>query len=294
MNVRFIGSKPDGIRIRRVEGESLTTVIVPRELLSEAKRLPNIPERGFCYLLDEDHGVISRVYAGQTARGLSRLDAHKSRKGFWNKAVMFLDDDSNMDRGVLDALEARAIGYVRTRGSYETDNLETPKPDVNLYKEPTVTRLHESVLFRMAALGYGLDRTDDAVTAGHAVFHTKRNGIVAKGRYDERTGSFTVLAGSQVDLSRPVLENVGAADARRELFGEGSGASILRDDVAFGSPSSAAVFVLGGSQNGWTEWVNEAGVTLDAAYRGGGKRPDEQAAASRPDLGVCQRDALKD
>lgn len=271
MTIRLIGSKPDGIRICHVEGESLTTVVVPRELLSEAKRLPDIPKRGVYYLLDEDHGVIGRVYAGQTTQGLSRLDAHKSRKEFWNKAVMFLDDESNMDRDVLDALEARAIGYVRTHGSYETDNLDTPQPYVDPYKEPRVRRLHESILFRMAALGYGLDRTDDAVTAGHAVFHTRRNGIVAKGRYDERTGRFTVLAGSQVDLSRPVLKNVGAADARRKLFGEGSGASTLRDDVAFGSPSSAAAFVLGGSQNGWTEWVNEAGETLDAAYRGKGK-----------------------
>lgn len=96
-------------------------------------------------------------------------------------------------------------------------------------------------------------------------------GIVAKGRYDERTGSFTVLAGSQVDLSRPVLKNVGAADARRELFGEGLGVSTLRDDAAFGSPSSAAAFVLEGSRNGWIEWVNEAGETLNAAYRGKGK-----------------------
>lgn len=271
MTIRLIGSKPDGIRICHVEGESLTTVVVPRELLSEAKRLPDIPKRGVYYLLDEDHGVIGRVYAGQTTQGLSRLDAHKSRKEFWNKAVMFLDDESNMDRDVLDALEADAIGYVRSHGSYETDNLETPQPYVSPYKEQMVMRLHKSILFRMAVLGYGLDRTDAAIPAGHAVFHTRRNGIVAKGRYDERTGRFTVLAGSQVDLSRPVLKNVGAADARRELFGEGSGVFTLRDDVAFGSPSSAAVFVLGGSQNGWTEWVNEAGETLDAAYRGKGK-----------------------
>ena len=271
MTIRLIGSKPDGIRICHVEGESLTTVIVPRELLSEAKRLPDIPKRGVYYLLDEDHGVISRVYAGQTTQGLSRLDAHKSRKEFWNKAVMFLDDESNMDRDVLDALEADAIGYVRTHGSYETDNLETPQPYVSPYKEQAVRRLHKSILFRMAVLGYGLDRTDAAVPAGHALFHTRRNGIVAKGRYDERTGSFTVLAGSQIDLSRPVLKNVGATDARRNVFGEESGIATLRDDMVFSSPSSAAVFVLGGSQNGWTEWVNEAGETLDTVYRGKGK-----------------------
>lgn len=138
------------------------------------------------------------------------------------------------------------------------------------YKEQAVRRLHKSILFRMAVLGYGLDRTDAAVPSGRALFHTRRNGIVASGRYDERTGKFTVLAGSQVDLSRPVLKNVGATDARLELFGEGSGVATLRDDVAFGSPSSAAVFVLGGSANGWTEWINEAGETLDAAYRGKG------------------------
>lgn len=144
MTIRLIGSKPDGIRICHVEGESLTTVVVPRELLSEAKRLPDIPKRGVYYLLDEDHGVISRVYAGQTTQGLSRLDAHKSRKEFWNKAVMFLDDESNMDRDVLDALEADAIGYVRTHGSYETDNLETPQPYVSPYKEQTVRRLQRA------------------------------------------------------------------------------------------------------------------------------------------------------
>lgn len=272
MTVQLIGSEPDGIRICHVEGESLTTVVVPRELLSEAKKLPDIPKRGVYYLLDEDHGVIGRVYAGQTTQGLARLDAHKSRKEFWNKAVMFLDDESNKDRDVPDALEADAIGYVRTHGSYETDNLETPQPYVSPYKEQAVRRLHKSILFRMAVLGYGLDRTDAAVPAGHALFHTRRNGIVAKGRYDERTGSFTVLAGSQIDLSRPVLKNVGATDARRNVFGEESGIATLRDDMVFSSPSSAAVFVLGGSQNGWTEWVNEAGETLDTVYRGKGKK----------------------
>lgn len=271
MTVQLIGSEPNGIRICHVEGESLTTVVVPRELVSEAKKLPDIPKRGVYYLLDEDHGVIGRVYAGQTTQGLARLDAHKSRKEFWNKAVMFLDDESNMDRDVLDALEADAIGYVRTHGSYETDNLETPQPYVSPYKEQAVRRLHKSILFRMAVLGYGLDRTDAAVPAGHALFHTRGNGIAAKGRYDERTGSFTVLAGSQIDLSRPVLKNIGATDARRNVFGEESGIATLRDDMVFSSPSSAAVFVLGGSQNGWTEWVNEAGETLDTVYRGKGK-----------------------
>lgn len=267
LTIQLIGNKPDGIRICHVEGESLVTVVVPRELLAEAKQLPDIPKRGIYYLFDEDHSVISRVYAGQTTQGLRRLDSHKSRKDFWNKAVMFLDDEVNIDRDVLDALEAAAIDYVRKHGSYETDNSDTPQPYVSPYKEQTVRRLHKRILFRMAALGYDLDRKDAAPTDTDTLFHTRRNGIAATGRYDERTGSFVVLSGSQVDLSRPILKNSGAAARRAELFGDAKRIVTLGEDQAFSSPSAAAVFVLGGSQNGWTEWVNGSGKTLDHVYR---------------------------
>lgn len=292
MTVQLIDCRPDGIRICHVEGESLITVVVPRDLLSKAKQLPDIPKRGIYYLLDEGHGVISRVYAGQTTQGLRRLDAHKSAKDFWNTSVMFLDDEVNIDRDVLDALEANAIDYVRTHGSYETDNSDTPQPYVSPYKEQTVQSLHRSILFRMAALGYDLNRIEDvpprprancarwhdgpgydlnriedAPSSEDKPFHTRKKGVVATGRYDERTGTFVVLAGSQVDLSRPVLKSSIAADRRCELFGDVEGICLLEDNQSFNSPSAAAVFVLGGSQNGWIEWINDQSQTLDYVYR---------------------------
>ncbi len=268
MTTRFIDHEPDGIRICRVEGESLVTVIVPRELLAKAKELPGLPYRGVYYLLDEDHGVLSRVYAGQTTQGLARLDAHKAKKEFWNTAVMFLDDDANVDRDVLDALEADAIEYVRGHGSYETENSATPSPRRDPYKEQRVSKLHKSILFRMKALGYDLDRTYDSPAVGGGLFHTKKNGVHATGRYDKDSGRFTVLAGSTIALDRAVIKNRTAVEARAKLFGDATCRAELTDDVTFPSPSAAAVFVLGGSQNGWTEWVNDDGQTLDEVYRG--------------------------
>ena len=55
--------------------------------------------------------------------------------------------------------------------------------------------------------------------------------------------------------------------ARVQLFGEESKRKTLEDDLTFASPSAAAVFVLGGSQNGWTEWVDSDGNTLSDIYR---------------------------
>lgn len=267
LTIQLIDAQPNRIRICRVEGESLVTIVIPREDLTEAKALPSIPQRGIHYLLDEDHGNVSRVYAGQTTQGITRLDAHKARKEFWNKAVMFLDDDQNISKDALDVLEAKAIDYVRTHGSYETDNSATPKPYIDPYKEEAVERLHERILFRMVALGYDLNRFDQGPIGASAVFHTKKNGIRGAGRYDKTTGHFTVLAGSEVNLSKPVLKNASVAAMRNELFDSIFGVATIAEDLEFPTPSAAAVFVLGGSQNGWTEWVNNDGETLNQVYR---------------------------
>ncbi len=267
MTIQLIDNETSGIRICRVEGESLVTVVVPRDRLSDAKKLPDLPCRGVYYLLDEDHGVLSRVYAGQTTQGLGRLDAHKAKKEFWNKAVMFLDDENNIDRDVLDALEAKVIDYVRTHGFYETDNAALPNPRRNPYKEQRVESLHASILFRMEALGYDLDRKEATPAVVGTLFHTKRNGVRAIGRYSRDNGRFTVLAGSEVDLSHAVIKNQGAITARKELFGDQAEVVVLEDDMTFASPSAAAVFAIGGSANGWTEWINDQGQTLDCVHR---------------------------
>lgn len=267
LTLQLVHGNPDGIKICRVEGETLLTVVIPRENLNEAKGLPDIPDRGIYYLLDEDHGVIGRVYAGQTTQGISRLDAHNAKKEFWNKAIMFLTDSQNMSQDVVNGLEAKAIAYVREHGSYENDNAVVPKPYVSPYSTASIERLHRDILFRMAALGYDLNRTYDIPATASTVFHTKKNGVAGQGKYDKDTGRFTVLAGSEVDLGHKVNKNKTAIDQRERLFGASVGKQVLTEDVVFSSPSAAAVFVLGGSQNGWTEWVDDAGRTLDEVYR---------------------------
>ena len=42
---------------------------------------------------------------------------------------------------------------------------------------------------------------------------------------------------------------------------------ILNVILEFNTPSGASDFVLGGSTNGWMEWKNKNGKTLDEIYR---------------------------
>ena len=85
--MQIIENDPEGIKICQVDGSSLVTVVVPRQLLAKAKDLPDVPGRGVYYLLRVEGGRLRRVYAGKTLNGIRRLDDHNSQKDRWNLAV---------------------------------------------------------------------------------------------------------------------------------------------------------------------------------------------------------------
>ena len=285
--MQIIDNDPEGIKICQVDGSSLVTVVVPRQLLAKAKDLPDVPERGVYYLLRVEGGRLQRVYAGKTTTGINRLDSHNSLKDWWNIAVMFLAPQNEMSEDVVSGLEAKAIGHLRAHDGYEVDNTNTPKPYVSPYKEAHIQRLHDQMLFRMAVLGYNLDQAPEAASASApvqdepGVFHTRKRGIHAQGRFhpsagDPAKGTFEVLPGSKVDLATPTgasgRSNTTVEEVRQALLTTGGlvqegGRYVLKVPQTFSSPSAAAVFVLGGSQNGWAEWVDAQGATLSEVYR---------------------------
>ena len=121
---------------------------------------------------------------------------------------------------------------------------------MNPYKEQRVEDLHGSILFRMRVLGYDLDRKETTPVAVNTVFHTKKNGVRATGRYNRDTGRFTVLSGSEGGPWSCGDQKSRSVAARRQLFAAQTGKVILADDVELSSPSSAAVFVLGAAKTG--------------------------------------------
>lgn len=282
LTMQIINGDAEGIKICRIAGSSLVTIVIPRELLCEAKALPDIPKRGIYYLLDDNRGRLKRVYAGQTAMGIQRIDDHNQKKDWWNKAVMFLASDSEFSMDVVNGLESIAIKYIRNHGAYEVENTNEPKPYVNPYDEAFIHSLHEDILFRMTLLGFNLDAVgDDSAAPPKEVFHTYRRGIKGLGMYDSVEGTFDVLPNSEIDIKvlAGTLRNPNRKiEALRQSLIESGGlvpnpapnperTYSLKRVVRFGSPSAAAEFVLGGSCNGWTEWLDSEGRTLSFVYR---------------------------
>ena len=269
LEIIYHNGQPDGIRSIRRHLSTMTTYVIPRPLLSEAKKLSGINRPGIYYLISEnDDNKIAQIYIGQTRNGVVRLDDHNRSKDFWNKAIMFLADNKTFSLDMISGLEAYAIGKAHDAKRYKVENSVNPKYEIDEYDLPLIEEVYEEIQFIMATQGYKMDNSKVTLNEANTL-HTTRNGIAALGVYDGE--NFEVLEGSEIDMSRKAL-SAAIEKQRQAAFANGNiayadGKYKLTVSVSFSSPSSAATFILGGSNNGWTEWKDKDGKTLDELYR---------------------------
>ncbi len=269
LEIIYHNGQPDGVRSIRRHLSTMTTYVIPRPLLSEAKKLSGINRPGIYYLISEnDDNKIAQIYIGQTRNGVTRLDDHNRSKDFWNKAIMFLADNKTFSLDMISGLEAYAIGKAHDAKRYKVENSVNPKYEIDEYDLPLIEEVYDEIKFIMATQGYKMDNSKATINEAN-ILHTTRNGIKASGVYYGE--KFEVLEGSEVDMSRPCYSK--RLQKQRENAVESgdiiiiNGRYMLNVSVSFNAPSPAGEFVLGGSINGWDEWKNKDGKTLDELYR---------------------------
>jgi len=184
LEIIYHNGQPDGIRSIRRHFSTMTTYVVPRPLLSEAKKLTGINRPGIYYLISEnDDNKIAQIYIGQTRNGVARLDDHNRSKNFWNKAIMFLADNKNFSLDMISGLEAFAINRAHESKRYKVENSVNPKYEIDEYDLPLIEEVYEEIKFIMAAQGYKMDNSKTTINEANTL-HTTRNGILALGVYD--------------------------------------------------------------------------------------------------------------
>lgn len=73
LEIIYHNGQPDGIRSVRRHLSTVTTYVIPRTMLSEAKSISGINRPGIYYLINEDEdNNIAQIYVGQTRNGISR------------------------------------------------------------------------------------------------------------------------------------------------------------------------------------------------------------------------------
>ena len=265
----YHNGQPDGIRSIRRNLSTMTTYVIPRPLLSEAKNISGINRPGIYYLINEDDGnKIVQLYIGQTRNGITRLDDHNRSKDFWNKAIMFLAESKTFTLDMISGLEKFAIIKAQESKRYKVENNVVPKYEIDEYDLAAVEEIYDEIQFIMATQGYKMNDAKSTLNEAD-ILHTTRDGITAFGVYNGE--KFEVLDGSQINLDKPAhLQRYNRQ--REDLISQQSiinvdGKYILKVTLSFDTPSGAGQFILGGSINGWVEWKNKDGKTLDELYR---------------------------
>lgn len=128
--------------------------------------------------------------------------------------------------------------------------------------------IYETISLLLSMLDYPL--FDEFKKEESTFLECKRRGAKAFGKLIDE--GFLVLAGSQAPCSTTPSIGSKLLDLRNQLLKDKilntkGDNLIFESDYLFTSPSQAAAIVIGGSANGWIEWKDENGKTLDEILR---------------------------
>ena len=263
----LIDGDPKGTQYVFISNKICQMYVIPRSNLSILNERPELQTPAFYILLGEDESTKPKAYIGETENFRERVKDHESKKEFWQKALIFIAKDAAMTKADVQYLEHKAIAEAKASNTFVlNENKQTPKaPNLPEYRKDDMDGFFEDVKFLTSFIGCNI--FDVVKTKEKHLFYIKGRGCDAKGFYD--ADGFTVLKGSIIAKSS--TPSFTWKEKREQLLKEYTSMNreklVLESDKTFSSPSTASAFVLGRQSNGWSDWKDKDGQTLDAVYR---------------------------
>jgi hypothetical protein len=241
--------------------------IIPRVALSIINRRDELQGPAFYILLGEEDFQQQKAYIGETENFKVRIKDHDYKRTFWQKALVFISNDSAMTKADVQYLQYLAVKYGSKSNRYHLDeNKQIPKaPNLPEHQTDTITEFFEDIKLLTSFIGCPIFEIIEQKNK-HLFFAKNRN-CDASGFYSEN--GFIVLKGSK--LAKETVPSFTWKDKREkeieEYATEQENHYVLNVDRTFSSPSTAADFCIGSSNNGWIVWKDKTGQTLDEVYR---------------------------
>jgi len=263
----LIDGDPKGTQYAFISNKICQMFVVPRSNLSYLNTQEKLQKPAFYILLGEDEATKPQAYIGETENFRERVKDHDSKKSFWQKALIFVSKDADMTKADVQYLEHKAITEAKKAKAYVlSDNKQTPKaPNLPEYQQDSMDEFFEDVKFLASFIGCNIFEVSQP-KAEH-LFYTKARNCDAKGFYN--SNGFTVLKGSTI--AKSAVPSFKWEEKREGMLQEYAAIEdnklTMTSNLTFPSPSTASSFCLGRPSNGWTDWKDKEGNTLDSVYR---------------------------
>ena len=263
----LITGDPKGTRYAFIKNKICQMFVIPRSDLEYLNQQEMLHKPAFYILLGEDDSLKPKAYIGETENFKERVKDHDVKKTFWQRALVFVSKDADMTKADVQYLEHLAISAAKKANTYVlNENKQTPKaPNLPEYQRDAMDEFFEDIQFLASFVGCNIFEFSEP--KADLLFYTKGRGSDAKGFYSS-TG-FTVIKGSTIARTSALSLKWGEKRQKmvKEYTVEDSGKLLLTSDITFTSPSAAADFCIGSSNNGWIVWKDADGNTLDSIYR---------------------------
>ena len=263
----LIDGDPKGTQYAFISNKICQMYVVPRSNLSYLNTQKKLQKPAFYILLGEDESTKPQAYIGETENFKERVKDHDSKKAFWQKALIFVSKDADMTKVDVQYLEYKAIAEAKKANAFVlSDNKQIPKaPNLPEHQQDSIDEFFEDVKFLASFIGCNIFEVSQPKE--EHLFYTKGRGCNAKGFYS--SDGFTVLKGSIV--APTMVPSFNWKEKREKMLQDytanENGILVLTSDKTFSSPSTAADFCIGSSNNGWLVWKDKDGNTLDSVYR---------------------------
>lgn len=265
---------PQGIRVAEITTRIVQVIEIPQSLLGEFGKMPECTQVGLYFLFGESDEGAETVYVGQTGDLKSRLGTHKRDKVFWDRALVVVSKTNSLTQTHALFLEWYCLNECRKVGRYTDENGNSgSKPHTPPPLEADCLEIFDTSKTLLSTLGYPVF---DAVAkpiapnADGELFYCMGSG--ANGRGQLTSEGFVVFKESSGRLEHAPSTDEKTIQMRQQLISsdvlKANGDQIVfQKDHLFRSPSRAAAVLMGRTANGWLEWKDVNGITLDELKR---------------------------
>lgn len=263
---------PRGIKIAEITSNIELAIFIPRTKINEANSRKEVSTPGIYFLFgDSEDAVKPTVYIGQSRNCIDRIKTHDQKKDFWNYAIIITSKTKSFTQTHIEYLEELAITKALEANRYKLENSTNPKKfNVPETLEADLLDNFDTIKILLSTLGFPLFDIISKTPKSENTLICKGKDAIAEGEYLD--DGFVVFKGSRANkelapASNSTIRNLREKLIKQKIIIEKGNVYEFQEDYLFNSPSSAAAQVLARNANGWTEWKDKSGKTLDELER---------------------------
>lgn len=265
---------PRGVRIAEITNRTVKAILFPRNQFDYILTRNELRNVGFYFLFGDSEEGKPLVYIGEAEDCSERLKQHQRNKDFWNYAIVIISKINAFTKTHVKFLEHTAIKQAQEANRWKLDNsVNSNLPHVTESMEADMLDCFDTAKILLSTLGFPLyESISRAIitTKESDIFKIKSHEIVADGNLIDE--GFVVFKGSEVKMETTPSCQKYLIDMRNLLIEKGilvqdKDHYTFAEDHIFASPSTAGGVVLGRATNGWTQWKNHKGKTLNDIKR---------------------------